>query len=46
MLDHLQGSGGALDDADVNKLITKMNNPWEITENPATRLALDGKIEV
>ena len=45
MLNHLQLGGTELDDDDIPKLITKLNTPWEVNENLATKFARDDKIK-
>jgi hypothetical protein len=41
MLDHFQASSTKVDDDDVSDLITS----WEVSENSATKLARDDKIQ-
>ena len=45
MLDHLQSGGTELNNDNIAELITKLNTPWEVNKNLATKFARDNKIE-
>ena len=45
ILDHLCTAGTEPNDNNITDLITKLNTPWEVSENPATKFACDDKIE-
>ena len=45
MLDHLKQGGALLDYMNVSELTTKLTEPWDGNENPATRFARDDRYE-
>eukprot|EP00804_Cyclotella_cryptica_P014408 CCRYP_004763-RA/>CCRYP_004763-RA protein AED:0.42 eAED:0.41 QI:0/-1/0/1/-1/1/1/0/247 len=45
LLNHLRSNGVALDDVDIQELISTMDTAWNPTENPATKFKRDVKIE-